>query len=729
MKKRIFLFIALLLLGSRLQAQYISLDTSGRVNEIQLTSHTTPIVKVAGTLSGTFLQEKLKSFFRKKIDASVKHLKDPNLVYLKYYDPAIVSALVKELTAIRSWIDNPAVTPSPKYLKPFFNKLSILLNSKTADWYQLNGLPFSNTLQLADNNFDPVAKAYVIDLTINRLFNKFLVDLYNDTYQKSDNKINGLTTITYLKAEKDLKDLYQKTLTLSTSVNDLTQEQFEDINTVNSTLNTNAIINAIMNASYFKNWIWLRGGEPVINPFEILAKDTLTGKPVTPLTREDNVSLVEQTNIPSELLNRILLSENGVNRERNIHFFRLPDDPTNKQTGEIDNPLRGDENVRVNMHNTLANENPKLRIVKQDPHSGRSGLIDSISSGLGILATAYALFTPYASFINPIFSQGSQEKTTKDDIAAKASTIDKNITDTVTIQKLLEAAITNSNHFNKSVFEQTKKTVTVKQANGSILSTSTYINNFIEAYTTLYDQYALRLEILSQDSLILAVTLPIVAASNLPPDTMVLNNTGITTPVYRTVVLETGKVDKDVTTEYAVRDFFMKDDVKDSSTLATFTVKTANLKRMMASAGVMFTGALANYGQTTFTPGTATTGASIKTSAKTTSFVVGLNIYFVRINMLDEHWFHSKDCPYYTRFSLFLGLDVPDIKDHFYPGISYDLVPGIKLTGGTHLYRHTKYSIANNEAKKTANVLSLAGPFIGLNIDTEAIIKVINIFK
>ncbi|HEY9262295.1 hypothetical protein [Chitinophaga sp.] len=734
MMKKMLLFIVWLHSCIGLQAQYISLDTSGRVDKITLAANNdaTLNVKIDGAITDDFLREKLKTFFREKLDSTIDHLSSRRLIYQPYYNqamPGAIGPLVKDLKAIRAWIDNSALIPSLTHLQPFFRRLDTLLSSKTADWYRLNGKPFSNSLQLSDRNFDPVANAYIIDLTVNRLFNKFVTDLYNDTYPQSNNKLNALTEATYNGVEKELDSLYKKALLLSKNINDVTKQDYEDITSLHQKFLKNDIVNAIAHASYFKNWIWLRGGSPVINPFEILAKDTVTGKITTPLTRADNVSLVAQTLIPGELLNRISLSKGGIKKERNIHFFRLPDDPTKKQVDEIDAPLRGDENVRINMHNTFAAEKPVLRIVKQEAHSGRNSLIDSISSGLGILATAYASFNPSLAFLTGLFGQVSLEKSMKDTDFPKSKAVNKSVTDTALVQKHLEEDLKAAHNFNPSIFEQIKAKIPAKQPNGSVLQMPTYVTNFIKAYKTMYEQYIAGLETLSSDSLVLANTLPVVTESSLPPDTMVMNRTGITTPFYRTVVLETGKVDKDVTTEYAIRSFFKNSDAQDSTTLATFTVKTANLKRMMASAGLMFTGARASYGQTTFTPGTETAGAVIKTSTKTTSFVVGLNVYFARINMLDEHWFNSKECPYYTRFSLFLGLDIPDVMDHFYPGISFDLNPGIKLTGGPHLYRRTKYSIANNEVKKEANVLSYAGPFIGLNIDTEAIIKVINIFK
>lgn len=732
MKRTLLFFTVTILVSFKARSQQISLDTAGRLYGIEMKNPSDSFsLKVSGELSADPLRKKLDEFFLRKIDSTLPKLSDAGSVHYRYlnglWGGTTIGTISNELKQLGDWIRTGATPGSFTYLNPLYNKLKELRSAGNSEWFALNGQTMQGFVKLGESDLG-YKNSYTVELRQNLLFNKFLTGLFNDTYSAADNPLAKMTTASFA-SEDDILDGFLKRLSqLTWDVNRMTDDDYHNMIGLHNDIRNDAVVKSLESSAFVKNWIWLREGEPTLNPFEKQARDTAKAGSDAALKRSANVSFIDSVSVQEEFLNRIRLPKAGDKDTRNIHFFITPgrragERKVEEQLDEIKQPVRGDQNVKVSVHNLFQDEWVELQTGKKTGHSGRNSTMEDLSSALDILTSAYAQFTALKPFLKTFGNKIEKTRSIQPALSNKAwsSVKKKDILDA--FSDTLEKA----GKFNPYLFKKTADSVKLP-AIIQKARVQSYIDRFASRYQQLYNQFVNSRNGLVDDSIIVVFSKDIVAQTNLPPAKIITKPApGI--PKMRTEILATGAADEDSTTTYIVRNFLKKGSVTDSSTFATFKVKSGKLKRMMASAGLMFTSPRSSYAENTFTPGTASAGAVIETSRKTASFVVGLNIYFSPINMLDNHWFGSKECKVWSRFSLFLGLDVPDVTDHFYPGISYDVIPGFKITAGPHLYRHKMYSIVNNTIEDQGRVLRVAGTFVGVGIDPETLVKAINIFK
>jgi hypothetical protein len=166
----------------------------------------------------------------------------------------------------------------------------------------------------------------------------------------------------------------------------------------------------------------------------------------------------------------------------------------------------------------------------------------------------------------------------------------------------------------------------------------------------------------------------------------------------------------------------------DSSSIASFDYKVGKHYTFLASVGIGFTFPNEWYSQNTVT---AEANGTIQTDSKaeTIRLLAGLHIYPWKIFLQDNRFLGSKKHPGYTRFALFAGLGIPKPLQNYYPGISYDPVPGIKLIVGPHLYRHKRFKTENNVITQTTARVKYAGPYFSINLDPAVAVKALGFFK
>ncbi|TSJ39691.1 hypothetical protein FO440_18300 [Mucilaginibacter corticis] len=116
------------------------------------------------------------------------------------------------------------------------------------------------------------------------------------------------------------------------------------------------------------------------------------------------------------------------------------------------------------------------------------------------------------------------------------------------------------------------------------------------------------------------------------------------------------------------------------------------------------------------------------------SFIIGLHFFPAGAFNLDNSFLGIKNKKnleghFWNRFSIYTGVGIPDPSRNFYGGLSLDLVPGIRLTGGEHFIRYTKYQITNNVITDQAGAFRGAGPFFGLAVDADFVGKLFTLFK
>lgn len=85
--------------------------------------------------------------------------------------------------------------------------------------------------------------------------------------------------------------------------------------------------------------------------------------------------------------------------------------------------------------------------------------------------------------------------------------------------------------------------------------------------------------------------------------------------------------------------------------------------------------------------------------------------------------------PQLNRVSFFLGLGLTKALENFYPGLSYDIVPGIRVLVGYHLYKDTRYSILNNQVIDQASSYRGSGIFLSLSLEPKAFAILIGLIK
>ncbi|MBK8609199.1 MAG: hypothetical protein IPL84_04450 [Chitinophagaceae bacterium] len=76
--------------------------------------------------------------------------------------------------------------------------------------------------------------------------------------------------------------------------------------------------------------------------------------------------------------------------------------------------------------------------------------------------------------------------------------------------------------------------------------------------------------------------------------------------------------------------------------------------------------------------------------------------------------------PQLSRLSIFVGVGLTKTLENFYPGISYDIIPGIRILGGYHIFKDTRYTIVNNQVVDQASSYKGSGIFVSLNLEPRA---------
>jgi len=82
-----------------------------------------------------------------------------------------------------------------------------------------------------------------------------------------------------------------------------------------------------------------------------------------------------------------------------------------------------------------------------------------------------------------------------------------------------------------------------------------------------------------------------------------------------------------------------------------------------------------------------------------------------------------------NRFSLFLGLGIPQPLQNFYSGVSADLWPGIRLNAGLHWLYYTRYQIVNSQISSQRSAIDDGRIYLGLTINPSSLVNFLNIFK
>jgi hypothetical protein len=159
---------------------------------------------------------------------------------------------------------------------------------------------------------------------------------------------------------------------------------------------------------------------------------------------------------------------------------------------------------------------------------------------------------------------------------------------------------------------------------------------------------------------------------------------------------------------------------KAGTPVAKTKFKVGKLQYFSLSAGLAFTAA-----PYTVATVSKTTGLPEVNRGERFKLLAALHYYPWGLFSLDNRLAHN----HLHRVSVFVGLGIPKPLENYYGGLGYDLVPGIKLLVGYHLYKQTKFTVLNNQIIDKIAAPKGAGAFIGLNFSPEIVTNLINIFK
>ncbi|HET6253332.1 MAG TPA: hypothetical protein VFE32_04635 [Puia sp.] len=119
----------------------------------------------------------------------------------------------------------------------------------------------------------------------------------------------------------------------------------------------------------------------------------------------------------------------------------------------------------------------------------------------------------------------------------------------------------------------------------------------------------------------------------------------------------------------------------------------------------------------------------VSDNAKNVGYEIGLNYYPAGLFQIDNRFMGIGRNHVWNRVFFFAGAGLPNPTKDYYTGAGIDLVPGLKLMTGAHLFLNTHYQIVNNQIADQANSVKFAGPYIAINIDPSALITLFNFFK
>ena len=189
--------------------------------------------------------------------------------------------------------------------------------------------------------------------------------------------------------------------------------------------------------------------------------------------------------------------------------------------------------------------------------------------------------------------------------------------------------------------------------------------------------------------------------------------------VYHSKALSTEPYDSPVKNELQLVSFKGKDSVKIGQ---KFAYKVGKNYRFQLSAGIAYT--FKDYIQSKAEEKDGK--IAITSTAQNYRLIVGVHIHFGKGLFLQDNRFLGR---FSERSSFYIGVGVPKPLENVYTGLGYDLVPGLKITAGVHIYRNDKYTIQNNSIIEQRMQYKCAGPFAAIEIDPSSLLKALNIIN
>lgn len=160
-----------------------------------------------------------------------------------------------------------------------------------------------------------------------------------------------------------------------------------------------------------------------------------------------------------------------------------------------------------------------------------------------------------------------------------------------------------------------------------------------------------------------------------------------------------------------------------------FMYKTGNYYRVWGSAGVAYI--FSDYTNNVVTTNDAKEIGKIENKNPQFIATAGVNIYpFRKYYPLDDRLIGHKGA-FLSRVSLYEGIGITEgsYTKHFFSGIGFDIVPGLKIVPLWHFYIHTKYEVVENKVVSEHAGFKSGGPALSINVDPIVFTSIIGLFK
>ncbi|UYQ95375.1 hypothetical protein MKQ68_09725 [Chitinophaga horti] len=727
-----------LLFAHAVVAQKVSWTVDGRLKGAEHPNRNGNVsFEVEADLNAELPYKETVRLITQRIDATIANLEDSSQAFVGFYgrlwediDRNIRLEVVADLKKISEWLKSDyqvnEVEPTVRQLTKLRTALSGFRKAKTDNWYLLNDLPLGDKVGLTGDDIDKAKHAYVIKLSRQHLVNKLYMDLYTST--TSDKAFGDMLTSDLASQLAHLSSLLARsTAYLKKGVNDMTLADSADFRQVTHDMEDNKVYVAASQSDFFKNWVWWRAGEPTINPYEVRGTDTLAANGGSKLlSGVQNVSKIKEMSVKDEQLNKVLLPIADKKEARYIQFFRTQD-VSDDDIKSLKRHLKGTEYIQLTVHNVAANERVEVKLSSSATHNGMNESVAMLDSFFSTLTGVLGLMSGAPNDLWKTAIPNIQALKSSAGMIAYART--KAIAAPRNADGILAAvkqSLADSSIYNKALFDRLandrKPQLQAIVAGGNLTSLEDFLKNFVSKYQEQYQSWANVRERLQADSLVLWQLSAMAFQSTLPPASISLTSSKSPAPLH-TELRATEPLNENVTNVYEVRALPLTAAKTDTgSVVGTFKAKISQLKIFTTSAGLAYTIMQPHYGINSFDE----SKSEIKTDREAVSVIAGIHVHLARIDMLEERW-TKENC--LSHFSVYLGFDIPNITKHVYPGLSVDVIPGIKLIGGAHFYRHDLFDIRNNKVVDKDTKIRCAGPFMSVAIDPTIALKAFGILK
>lgn len=253
-------------------AQETKFSVDGKIIQLALLDYE---IESPSTISLAALDDTKKAEFReimkKQVDDAIKNFADQSTRLEDFYKwlwgNSTTSNLKNDLKKLSQALGNSSpsggtFTELPKILTPLNNNL------------------FSGSRNTSYN--------FTADKTLlfKNVFNNFLIEYYNSVYNATDNSIKTFDLSRWFIYSEYLSEQKNKVDSLIVAVFESSGEMsiglFQAIRRFVRELNTNVIfsrIKALMQTDWFRQWIWIRGGIPMLNPLDFSSNQFLERHP------------------------------------------------------------------------------------------------------------------------------------------------------------------------------------------------------------------------------------------------------------------------------------------------------------------------------------------------------------------------------------------------------------------------------------------------------------------